>query len=586
MSPQRIADPEGTRLQPRETKERTDLGTRTVPEADRFGLETDPFDVGASGGEPGATALGTGMGLRTGSLRHRLRLGAAALVMGMATLLLVLNWAVVRRLIQGDAESGAAGIAMILADVAAPAVETRSREDVARILSGFFRLDDAVFAGINTPDGRVLALIGDPPREPLDPGVPEQATTLRQRGLLITRAPIRDSHGQPVGVLAIGFVDERGARALARGTIAFLLIGIVTTGIAFWAGDRLSRRLVAPLLELATAVRCISHGGEPVLLGVTRHDEIGLVQDAFNGMAERLRASRGELERQRTELEATVRVRTEELRRKNVALAMQNDHVVEASRMKSDFVANMSHELRTPLNAILALSELLREEVTGPLPVKEQRVQLDLIHQGGENLLRLINDVLDLSRVEAGKVDLRPTRNDTAELLRTVVEEMRPLARQKGLDLRLEVPEATPLWYDADRVIQVLRNLIGNAVKFTERGWVRVAGLVDPDEERLTFWVEDTGIGVAPRDHDAVFQEFRQVDGSATRRHGGTGLGLAISRRLVRLMGGELALRSDLGQGATFTFWISAFRERPEQLGAPEPASVLDLPEGIVEEAA
>jgi signal transduction histidine kinase len=163
---------------------------------------------------------------------------------------------------------------------------------------------------------------------------------------------------------------------------------------------------------------------------------------------------------------------------------------------------------------------------------------------------------------------------------------MRPLARQKGLELRLEVPEATPLWYDADRVTQVLRNLIGNAVKFTERGWVRVVGRVDPDEERLTFWVEDTGIGVAPRAHDAVFQEFRQVDGSATRRHGGTGLGLAISRRLVRLMGGELALRSDLGQGATFTFWISAFRERPEHIGAPEPTSVLDLSEGSVEEAA
>jgi signal transduction histidine kinase len=443
-----------------------------------------------------------------------------------------------------------------------------------------------VFAEITTPDGRSVALVGDPPREPLDPGLPEQTESLRRDGLLIIRTPLRDSRQQPLGALAVGFEDGRGARVLARGTFALVLVGVVAAAIAFLIGDRQSRRLVAPLLELAGAVRRVGRGGQPVFLGVTRHDEIGLVQDAFNGMAERLRTSRGELERQRAELEETVRARTEELRRKNVALALQNDRVVEASRMKSDFVANMSHELRTPLNAILALSELLRDEVTGPLRNDEQRWQLDLIHQGGENLLRLINDVLDLSRVEAGKVELRPELTDTAGLLRTVAEEMRPLARQKGLDLHLETPGGIPLWYDVDRVTQVLRNLIGNAVKFTERGWVRVAGCIDPEEERLTFWVEDTGIGVAPRDHDAVFQEFRQVDGSVTRRYGGTGLGLAISRRLVRLMGGELALRSDLGQGATFTFWIPAFRERPEQLGAPEPASVLDLPEGSVEEAA
>ena len=557
--------------------------------ADRPGPETDSLDAASSADEPGVTALETGLGagLRAGSLRNRLRLAGTALVAGLAVLMLGLNWVVLRSMIRGDSENAARGIATILAAVATPAVETLSREDAAQVLTRFFRLEDAVFAAINTPDGRSLALVGDPPREPLDSGVPEQTQSLRRGDLLIIRTPLRDSRQRPLGVLTVGFEEVRGTRALARSIFVFVLMGTAVAGIAFLVGDRQSRRLVAPLLELAGAVRRVSHRGEPVLLGVTRHDEIGLVQNAFNGMAERLRASRSELDRERAELEETIRMRTEELRRKNVALAVQNDQVVEASRMKSDFVANMSHELRTPLNAILALSELLREEVTGPLPAAEQRVQLDLIHQGGENLLRLINDVLDLSRVEAGKVDLRPELTDTAGLLRTVTEEMRPLARQKGLDLRLEVPEATPLWYDADRVTQVLRNLIGNAVKFTERGWVRVVGRVDPDEERLTFWVEDTGIGVAPRDHDAVFQEFRQVDGSATRRHGGTGLGLAISRRLVRLMGGELALRSDLGQGATFTFWISAFRERPEHIGAPEPTSVLDLTEGSsVEEAA
>ncbi len=543
-------------------------------------------EPGAPGESSGAPERGGGFSPQAGSLRHRLRLSGTIQVAGLALLLLGLNWVALRNMLRRGAEEDARGTAVLLAEVAAPAVEMHSREAAVRVLTPLFRLEDAVFAGVTTADGKTLALVGDPPRKPLDPAPPTETRAERRDGLLIVRTPLRDARQQSLGVLSIGFAEKRGARALANGTVAFALAGLAAAALAFWIGDRQSRRLVAPLLELAAAVHRVGHGSRSVVLGVTRRDEIGLVQDAFNGMAERLHTSRCDLERERAELEETVRARTDELRRKNVALAMQNDRVVEASRMKSDFVANMSHELRTPLNAILALSELLRDEVTGPLGNDEQRQQLELIHQGGENLLHLINDVLDLSRVEAGKVDLRPEATDTAGLLRAVVDEMRPLARQKGLDLRLEVPEGAPLWYDADRVTQVLRNLIGNAVKFTERGWVRVAGCADADEERLTVWVEDTGIGVAPRDHEAVFQEFRQVDGSLTRRHGGTGLGLAISRRLVRVMGGDLTLRSDLGQGATFTFWIPAFRERPENLGVPEPASVLDLPEGSIEEAA
>jgi signal transduction histidine kinase len=559
-------------------------GEPPLAAVDSTSPEMDPSASEAPTGGP-ENAEG-GAGLAAGSLGNRLRLVGTALVAGLVLLVLGLNWIVLRGTVRREMEDAARSIAVLMADAIAPAVETQSRETAERVLMGLFRLDDAVFAGVASTDGRLLTLVGDPPREKLNARIPDSTESLRNGHLLVIRTPVRDSRLQPMGVLVVGFEDARRQRMLRSSALLFLVAGVAAAGVAFLIGDRLSRRLVAPLLELAGAVRRVGRGGEPVLLGVTRRDEIGLVQGAFNGMAERLQASRGDLERQRAELEETVRARTEELRRKNVALAVQNERVVEASRLKSDFVANMSHELRTPLNAILALSELLRDEITGPLQNDEQRQQLDLIRQGGENLLRLINDVLDLSRVEAGKVDLRSALTDTADLLRAVTEEMRPLVRRKGLELRLEAPESASLWFDADRVTQVLRNLIGNAVKFTERGWVRVAGCVDVDEERLTFWVEDTGIGVAPRDHEAVFQEFRQVDGSATRRHGGTGLGLAISRRLVRLMGGELALRSDLGQGATFTFWIPAFRERPEQLGAPGPASVLDLPEGSVEEAA
>ncbi len=247
-----------------------------------------------------------------------------------------------------------------------------------------------------------------------------------------------------------------------------------------------------------------------------------------------------------------------------MALALQNEKILEISRMKTDFLANMSHELRTPLNGILALSELLRDEVSGPLPNDEQRKQAAMIHQSGQTLLRLINDILDLSRIEAGRIEIRYESVDLRQLLQRALEEVRPLADRKSLDLHLSLNAGPDLWVDSTRVQQVFVNIVGNAIKFTERGRVSVRSRIDPEEERLTVVVEDTGIGIAPQDHEKIFQEFRQVDGSATRRFGGTGLGLSISRRLARLMGGNIELVSDLGQGSRFTFWTPAFREQPK----------------------
>lgn len=266
-------------------------------------------------------------------------------------------------------------------------------------------------------------------------------------------------------------------------------------------------------------------------------------------------------------------------------LAMKNKEVERANRLKSEFVANMSHELRTPLNSILALSQILLERLDGDLN-EEQDKQVRIIERNGQNLLRLINDILDLSKIEAGRLDLIPSQFMLDELVNGVRSTIAPLVQDKGLELKVEIAPGVAVCYsDENKLKQILLNLLSNAVKFTERGMVAIrvqpgqmvrpaAG--DASGPWVTIEVEDTGIGIAPEDQASVWEEFQQIDGSLSRQYEGTGLGLAIVRRLVRLLGGEIALESTPGVGSTFRFSIP-LRLRNTQVSQPgmaEPAQV------------
>jgi signal transduction histidine kinase len=235
-------------------------------------------------------------------------------------------------------------------------------------------------------------------------------------------------------------------------------------------------------------------------------------------------------------------------------IEQKSSELAAASRHKSEFLANMSHELRTPLNAVLGYAELIEDGIYGEVSAKMQGV-LERIQQNGRHLLGLINDVLDLSKIEAGQLTLSPVDYSMRELALDVVSATEALAAEKKLALEVEVPPDLPRGRgDERRLTQVLLNLVSNAIKFTETGSVGIRATVE--DGSFLVAVTDTGVGIAPEDRERIFEEFQQVDSSSTRKKGGTGLGLAIARRIVEMHGGRIWVESALGEGTTFYFTL------------------------------
>jgi len=225
-----------------------------------------------------------------------------------------------------------------------------------------------------------------------------------------------------------------------------------------------------------------------------------------------------------------------------------------ANRAKTDFLSAMSHELRTPLNAILGFTEMMVDGLYGELPAALKE-PLDDVQVNGKHLLRLINDVLDLAKIEAGRMELALRDYSVAEIVGSVRASLRSLATEKNLAFETEVPDdLPPARGDSGRLMQCLTNLAGNALKFTRNGRVLIG--VTRDGEDLIYRVSDTGIGIPPEELQNVFAEFRQVDATVTRQFGGTGLGLSISKKFVEMHGGRIWVESKLGEGSTFFFRI------------------------------
>jgi PAS domain S-box-containing protein len=252
---------------------------------------------------------------------------------------------------------------------------------------------------------------------------------------------------------------------------------------------------------------------------------------------------------------------TAELAAKNQELALRNREIERADRLKSEFLASMSHELRTPLHTIIGFTELLLEQVEGPLTPKQQRF-LTHIHNDSRHLLELINDILDLSKIEAGRVELKPEWFDLAALIQEAVASLRPLADNKRLLLGLDLPPALNMRGDRVRVREILSNLLSNAIKFTpEGGRIVVSGA--SEDGLVRFAVEDTGVGIPPEEHASIFDKFHQVGATTKGVREGTGLGLAITKRLVEMHGGTITVESEPGRGSRFS--VTLPREGPAE---------------------
>ncbi|KUN16760.1 histidine kinase [Streptomyces antibioticus] len=322
-----------------------------------------------------------------------------------------------------------------------------------------------------------------------------------------------------------------------------------------------------------------------------------------------LQASNAELE-EKAELLAQqnrdIEVKNTEIEEARQVLEERAEQLAVSMRYKSEFLANMSHELRTPLNSLLILAKLLADNADANLTPKQVEFA-ETIHGAGSDLLQLINDILDLSKVEAGKMDVSPTRIALVQLVDYVEATFRPLTAEKGLDLSVRVSPELPatLHTDEQRLLQVLRNLLSNAVKFTDSGSVELVirpasadvpmkireqlletgSLRDPDAALIAFSVTDTGIGIAASKMRVIFEAFKQADGTTSRKYGGTGLGLSISREIAQLLGGEIHAQSEPGRGSTFTLYLPLHPSELPPQGYQQPMPALEAGELLASES-
>ncbi len=297
----------------------------------------------------------------------------------------------------------------------------------------------------------------------------------------------------------------------------------------------------------------------PVLLGAAVHAFVGKTR-----VIRQLQTANAQAVAAQSAIEEVVKVKTEELRIANVSLEESKRKAENASRLKSEFVATMSHEVRSPLTVILGLTELLLEGA----PQGEDRVKLETVREACDDLQVIVNDILDLSKIEAGQVDLEDQSYRPADVARIVVERLAPEGRRKGLSISWQSDQASAMesFGDPRRLRQALANLVNNSIKFTERGWVRVGVEARPALGGfIRFCVEDSGIGIPEEALHRIFGSFVQADGSTGRRYGGTGLGLTISRKLAELMGGRLSVESAEGEGSAFALEVP-YKPVPREL--------------------
>ncbi len=541
------------------------------------------------------------------SIKTKLSAVISVLVLAQGMFSLIFFPAMIRQKFRAQAENSMHQVAETASYALAPAMEVRDRNEIARILEGVKNNPAFSFSAVYDASGKEVDASPSTPAWAAgfsrNDGL-TRAFVRPEDGILVATAPIffREGGVDRVGTLVLGFTTEEIRQAVLRSVERALWVGGIALLVSVLLSLYLARIYIRPLQHLTEAVQQVANGNlQGLTVAVDTRDELGVLSRSFEVMTNKLRVSRDEIELQNKLLESRVHERTgqlletiweleeiranleklvqertrgleqsraelrawagtleEKVQEKTQELTEANDSLLlslqklqELDRIKSEFLANMSHELKTPLNAVIGFSGLLMQERDGRVS-PEVRTDLSIIHQNGRSLLGMIDSILDLSKIEAGRFELELAPMDPFPVLDEVAALAGGLIGGRPIRFTLETKgRQGRILGDVTRFKQVITNLVGNAIKFTEQGSVTVR--TECTGGRLRISIQDTGIGMNGTEMQRLFKPFQQVDGSITRRFGGTGLGLALSQRLAMAMDGRITVESEKGRGSTFT---------------------------------